>query len=287
MVDVPFVQQVALQCRETFVRDAPFARQFEDGVVDGEDRAGRADDRVPPPRPVDRFEHLKFLAGGVLGVPEPMFQELAVAEERLGHRHAAHVEAFHQVGLELSAEDEFRAAAADVHHQTGFGTVFDGFEGVRDAEVDQARLLPAADDLDAMLQRAFGRLDEVLAVARLAQGVGANDADVARGKVADALAQAFEAGDGAGGNRRGQGVVHLQPFRESHHLLVPIHDLQAVAVVVGDDEVETVGAQVERGVGLFGFPACRGDVVMLRHGGHSTGRGPLRGAVKPAIIRLP
>ena len=92
------------------------------------------------------------------------------------------------MGLELPTEDEFRAAAADVHHQAGLGAVFDGFEGMRHAQVDQACFLAAADDFDAMPQRAFGRLDEVLAVACLAQGVRANNADMARREVADTLA---------------------------------------------------------------------------------------------------
>ncbi|MDE0660880.1 MAG: hypothetical protein OXI79_14675 [Gammaproteobacteria bacterium] len=40
--DVPFLQQMALQRRETVRRNAPLARQLEDRIVDGEDQTGRA-----------------------------------------------------------------------------------------------------------------------------------------------------------------------------------------------------------------------------------------------------
>ena len=42
-----------------------------------------------------------------------------------------------------------------------------------------------------------------------------------------------------------------QAFRDPHHLLVAVDDLQAAVVVVGDDQVEAVGAEVQRGVRLI------------------------------------
>ena len=142
--------------------------------------------------------------------------------------------------LELATEDEFRAAAADVNDQPGFGTVLQRFEGVRHTEIDETRLLATADDFDAVAERPLGGLDEVQAVARLAQGVGADDADVAGGQVANALTQALEASQRPGGDGWREAIVGGEPFGEAHGLFVPVHDLQAITVIVGDDQVEAV-----------------------------------------------
>ena len=220
--------------------------------MDGQQRSRCADRRVPTPSPVDFLDHLELLAGDVPRVVESDLLEPAIGEVRRGHRHAPHVETLHQVRLELAPEYEFGAAAADVHDQPNLRTVLHRFEGVGHAEIDQPRLLASADDLDAVTERPLGGVDEVLAVARLAQGVGADHAYVPRRQVADTLAEALEAGQRPGGDGWREAVVGGETLGETHRLLVPVHDLQTVTVIVGDDQVEAVGTEIEGGVGLVG-----------------------------------
>ena len=70
-------------------------------------------------------------------------------------------------------------------------------------------------------------------------------------EVADPLAETLEACQRPGGHGRRELIAVRQPFRDPHHLLVTVDDLQAAVVVVGDDQVETVGAEVQRGVRLI------------------------------------
>ncbi len=76
-------------------------------------------------------------------------------------------------GIEPLADDQLGAAAADVDDQPLAGLVR---HRVRDADVDQARLLDAGDDLDGMAERLARTLEERLLAMRLAQRVGADDA---------------------------------------------------------------------------------------------------------------
>ncbi len=87
---------------------------------------------------------------------------LAVAEITLGEADAAHLQAFAQQRLETLADDELGAAAADVGNQAlarGVG------QGVGHAQVDQARLFTAGNDLDRVPEDGLGALDEFVAVA--------------------------------------------------------------------------------------------------------------------------
>ena len=146
-----------------------------DGIVNRDQRPRRADRGVPAAGPVDFLDHFELLAGGRFRPGEPCGVDYPVREVPRRHRHAAHVEALHQAWLELAPEDEFGAAAADVEHEPGVELVF---QEVRYAEVDQPRFLATADDFHAVAEDLLRRVDEVPAVARLAQRVGANDAHV-------------------------------------------------------------------------------------------------------------
>ena len=168
-------------------------------AADGEHGAGGADRRIPPVGEEDLLDGLEFLPRGALGVFHGAFRDAAVREEPVGQSDAADEQALHETGLEAPAEDDLGAAPADVDDQAGVPVVL---EGVRHAQVDEAGFFPAADDLDPVAEGLLGVLDEAATVAGLAQGVGADDAHVARREFAQALAEAFQAGEGAAGRRR-------------------------------------------------------------------------------------
>ena len=217
-------------------------------AADCEHRAGSADRRVPPARQEDLLDGLEFLPGGALGVLHRALRDAAVRKEPVGQPDAADEQALHDAGLEASAEDDLGAAPADVDNQAGVPVVL---EGVGHPQVDEARFFAAADDLDPVAEGLLGAPDEAGAVAGLAQGVGADDAHVARREFAQPLAEAFQAGEGTLRRRRREFLPVAEPFGEAHHLAVPVDDLQPLALVDGDDQVKAVRSQVERREGLF------------------------------------
>ena len=107
--------------------------------------------------------------------------DLAVAEEALAQRHAAHLQALELERREALADDQLGAAAADVHDEPLAGLAR---HGVRDAGVDEARLFHAGDDLDGMAERLARALEKRLLAPRDAQGVGADHTHAARVHVA-------------------------------------------------------------------------------------------------------
>src|SRR4029077_993765 len=121
---------------------------------------------------------------------EALGGDLAVAEETLAERDAAHLQALELERSQLLADDELGAAAADVDHQAPAGLLR---HGVRDAGIDEARLFHAGDDLDRVAECLTGALEEGLLAMRHAQRVGADDADAVGVHVAQPLSEALEA----------------------------------------------------------------------------------------------
>ena len=255
-------QQAVLQGGQAIAGDAASACEFDYGIVDRNQRSRRADRGVPATGAIDLLDHLKLLACRGLRPRETPGVDCTVREVPGGHRYAAHVEALHQPRLELAPENELRATAADVDYESRVELIL---QGVRYAQVDQPRFLSAADDLHAVPEHALCSIDEVAAVARLAQRIGADDAHVVSRQVADALTKALEACQRTSRDRRGELAAIRQPFRDAHHLLVAIDDLQTAIVVVGDDQVEAVGTEIQRGVRLIRVLLALG----LRMGSHT------------------
>ena len=107
--------------------------------------ARRADRAAPAEVAEASLDGLQLGARGEHRLLHALLADLPLREEALGERDAAHVQAVRLEGLEPLAEDQLRAAAADVHDEPRLEVV--GL-AVRDAQVDQARLLPTGDDLD-------------------------------------------------------------------------------------------------------------------------------------------
>jgi len=93
--------------------------------------------------------------------------------------------------LQTVADDELGAAAADVGHQASAGLAG---HGVRDAGVDQARLLHTGDDFDGMPKRLAGTLEEGLFAVCHAERVGADDPYAVCVHIAQPLTESLQAG---------------------------------------------------------------------------------------------
>ena len=129
-------------------------------------------------------------AGALVGSHIVALVEFAVGKALPAVGHAAHLKAFELPGLEALADGEFRAAASYVDHEARAPVVG---ERVRHAQIDEARLLAAVNDLDGGAEDASRGFREVAPVAGAAQGVGADDAQALRGDAVEHLGKAPQA----------------------------------------------------------------------------------------------
>jgi len=119
-------------------------------------------------------------------------------------------------------------------------------QGMADAEIDQARLFAPGDHLHGVAQCRLRPGDEVGGVVGPAQGVGGHHPHVLRREVAQPLTQAFQTGQRALGDGLDQVVVGVQAFGQTHHLLDLVHHLDAALIALYHQQMEAVGAQVQR-----------------------------------------
>ncbi len=146
-----------------------------------EDRA------LPAHAPEQRHDRSELEPHGETRALEALAGQLAVAEVLATQAHAADRETLEPLRLVAFADDELGAAAADVDDELGR---LARVHMMGDAEIDEARLLHARDDVDGMAERLLGRSQERLPVAGPAQRVRADDADLVRAHVAQPLAEA-------------------------------------------------------------------------------------------------
>ena len=190
-----------------------------------------------------RHHRLELQARGKARALHALGGDLAVAEEALAQGDAAHLQALELQGRQALADDELGAAAADVDHQALARLAR---HGVRDAGVDEARLLHAGDDLDRVAERLAGALEEGLLAVREPQRIGADAAHAVGVHVAQALAEALEAGERARRHVLVDAAVLGDAGGQAHHLAQAIDDDQLAVRVARDHHVEAVGAQVHR-----------------------------------------
>jgi hypothetical protein len=129
---------------------------------------------------------------------------------------------------------------------------------VRDAEVDQARLLAAGDDLDVVAERGLGRHQEVLRIAQGAHRVGGDRADAVPGHVREALAEALERVDRAHHRVLAQSALAVEALGQAHVLLDAVDDAQLPQRGTRHHHVEAVGTDVDRGQQLALGHRCLG-----------------------------
>ncbi|RMO08338.1 hypothetical protein ALQ47_05272 [Pseudomonas cichorii] len=243
-LDIAQLEQLALEPRQTLGVD--FARAIAVGLechAYCPNGAGRADGLIPfqTVQGVLNAHDFKACRGVRLGVTGR--GDLAVLEVALGEAHTAHLQAFAQQRLEALANDELGAAAADIGHQTLARCVG---QGVRDAEIDQARFLAAGNDFHGMSQDLFGAMDEFVAVACFTQGVGAHDTYRAQWQAVDQLGEALEAIEPALHGLFVELALVIDARRQLNLFTQALKDAYLVLMHLGNDHMKAVGAQVDR-----------------------------------------
>ncbi|RMQ45641.1 hypothetical protein ALQ04_05436 [Pseudomonas cichorii] len=243
-LDVAQLEQLALEPRQTFGVD--FARSIAVGLerlTDGPNGAGRADGFIPLQAVQSVFDahDLQACCGVRLGITGR--RDLAVLEVALGEAHAAHLQAFAQQRLEALTNDELGTAAADIGHQTLARRVG---QGVRDAEIDQARFLATGNDFHGMAEDCFGAMDEFVAIAGLAQGVGADDAHGAERQAVDQLGEALEAIEPALHGLFVERAFFSDACSQLNLFTQALKYADLALIRLGNDHVKAVGTQVDR-----------------------------------------
>ena len=187
---------------------------------------------------------LDFRPGVGLGRGEGVGAQAAVAEEALRQTDATELQRFQALGHQAAADDEFGRAAADVDHQPRRGG---GGQHMRNPEVDESRLLVAADHVDAKTQRRLGLRMERRGIGRDAEGVGGDGAHRRRMQAGQAFAEAGEAGQCRGAGDRGQPAAAVHPGAEADGLPPGVEAEDLVAFDAADFQPEAVRPQVDDG----------------------------------------
>ena len=222
---------------------SPFgAPRASEHVAHGAHRARGAERRIPLGPPEPRHHGLELELGRGTRPLEPLLGDVTVGEVGGGHADAAHVEALEPPGSETFADDQLGAAAADVDHQpmAAFAR-----RRVRNAEVDEARFLDAGDDLDRVAERLARAVEERALAPRLAQRVGADDADSLGLHVVQPLPEALEAGERTAGGVAVQSILVVEAGCETDGLAQAVDDRDLAVRVTADDHVEAVGPEVD------------------------------------------
>ncbi|MCY1407257.1 hypothetical protein D9M71_225520 [compost metagenome] len=168
--------------------------------------------------------------------------DLTVAKIALGIADATHLQAFAQQRLEALANDEFGTAAADIGHQALARRIG---QGVGHTKVDQARFFAPGDDFHGMAEDFFGAANELATIARLAQGVGANDTHRPQGQAVDQLGKALEAVEPALHGLFAEPSFFIDAGGQLNLLSEPLKNADLAMDGLGQDHMEAVGAQVD------------------------------------------
>ena len=116
---------------------------------------------------------------------------------------------------------------------------------MRYAQIDQARLFTAGDDLHRVAENGLGALDECITVARFAQGVGTDDTHGAGRHAVDQLCEALEAFEAPLHGFFAKQAVLADAGGQLNLLAQPLENADFGMVGLGHDHMETVGAKVD------------------------------------------
>src|SRR5690606_4813244 len=135
---------------------------------------------------------------------------------------AADGQAFEELRLASLADDQLRAAAADVDDERRSRPAR---RMVRHTAIDQPRFLDAGDHLDQMAaERFLGGREKRFGVLRPAQRARANDPHPIRLHIAKALTEALQARERALLAVRVEAAAPVEAGRKPNHLAEPIED---------------------------------------------------------------
>ena len=124
---------------------------------------------------------------------------------------------------------------------------FDGGQHVRDAEVDEPRLLVAADDVDREAERRFGLRQERSRVGRRAERLRRDRAHRRRVQAAQSLGETREAREGRPLRGRGQPALAIDARADAQRLAHRVEPENVVAFDAPDLEAKAVAAHVDDG----------------------------------------
>ena len=225
-------------------RDAGRGRvELADTVGDRTNGAGAAERACPAAAQEHRLDRLQLQPRRQPRAFDAFGRQPPVTEEALAQRHATDLHALQFQRLEALADDDLGAAAADVDHQPALIFIR---QIVRHARIDQARLFHAGDDFDGETQCLARPLEERLLAARNAQRVGTHDPHVAGVHVAQALAEAFQAGQRARRDLFIEPAIIADTCGQPYHLTQAVDDDQLAVRVARDHHVKAVGSEVYR-----------------------------------------
>ena len=280
-------RQVFGAARGDALLDAPaqaFGRDAAVGdAVGGQDlrhrahRAGRPQGLLPLLAREERERLLQLGACRDLGGAEVLGRVAAFGEVLQREADAAHGERLGVVRRAAHAQDHFGGAPADVDDQA---RQLAGLQA-RDALVDQAGFFAAGDDLDGQAQHAVATLQEGVAVARFAQGLGGHGAHLPGREALEALCEAGQTGQAALGGLFGELAPAVQAGAQAHGFLEVVDALVAAAGDLGDFQAEAVGAHVDGGQ-QFGESAL--VHAPLQRSGRVLDRGGAQRCVHAAIV---
>ncbi len=224
--------------------DARAESTVSNNVGDDDDRSRGAVGLVPAQVLEPVLDGLKLDPGGGLGRFHVLGRDHPVGKEVLGVRDASHEEARRPQGVETLTDDAFGRAAADVHHQPTFPR--EG-KGVRDAEVDEPRLLLSGDDLDVMSQGRRRFSQHGAGALHLPEGVGPHRPHLFGRDVAKPLPEFEERLHGALEDLVAQRLIFLEPGRETDSLAEAIDLVHFVVHEPRNLHVKTVRAEIDGG----------------------------------------
>jgi hypothetical protein len=211
----------------------------------GEDRPGGADGAFEAAVP-DAFHVLGQLGLDVVHQASLVLRRQGIGSyELLSHPKHAELRRDRLLGAAAGAQRHLHAAASDVHHQGPLALEVDAVER---REIDEPRLLLARDRLRPEADLAPDPVEEVLAVARLADGGGGDRddlVDVVRRGETPVLGEGFEAALHRG---RGELAPRKREGAEADHLLLAVdHAELARPAHLDDDHVQGVAAEIDGG----------------------------------------
>ena len=180
---------------------------------------------------------LNLGARGRIRLGERSRRETAVGKEALCHPDAAQFHRLEALGLEGAADDEFGGAAADVDHEARVGR---RRQHMRDAVVDEARLLVTGDDVDREPEGALGARHERRRVRRDAERVGCDGAHRRRMQSPQPLGEAREARERGALRIDGEPAALVDACADAQRLAPRVKAEDLVALDAPDLEAEAV-----------------------------------------------
>ena len=184
------------------------------------------------------------------------FAEATVEKKSPGIAHTTHMQTFQQLRLKALANNQFRAATANIEDQTAIIVIR---VGVRYTQVDQAGFLSSGNDIDRMSQFLLGKPDKCVTVPGLAQGIGAHNPDVFRCHAINVFGKLAQAGKPPFHGIIGQQPLFVDAGSKLHLFSQPFDRTDFIVILAGHNHMKTVGTEIYGSHKLLSFNT--GDMV--------------------------